>query len=50
MTHRVNAGAGTGRPGLAGGTFTIGNLGKYGVRQFTAVINPPQAARDSADS
>ncbi len=29
---------------LAGGTFTISNLGMYGIRQVTAVINPPQAA------
>jgi pyruvate dehydrogenase E2 component (dihydrolipoamide acetyltransferase) len=29
---------------LTGGTFTISNLGMYGIRQFTAVINPPQAA------
>ena len=29
---------------MAGGTFTISNLGMYGIRQFTAVINPPQAA------
>ena len=29
---------------LVGGTFTISNLGMYGIRQFTAVINPPQAA------
>jgi pyruvate dehydrogenase E2 component (dihydrolipoamide acetyltransferase) len=29
---------------LAGGTFTISNLGMYGVEQFTAVLNPPQAA------
>jgi pyruvate dehydrogenase E2 component (dihydrolipoamide acetyltransferase) len=27
-----------------GGTFSISNLGGYGVREFTAVINPPQAA------
>ena len=26
-----------------GGTFSISNLGMYGVREFTAVINPPQA-------
>lgn len=26
------------------GTFTISNLGMYGVEQFTAVINPPEAA------
>jgi pyruvate dehydrogenase E2 component (dihydrolipoyllysine-residue acetyltransferase) len=29
---------------LHGGTFTVSNLGMYGVRRFTAVINPPQAA------
>ena len=29
---------------LSGGTFTVSNLGMYGIRQFTAVINPPQAA------
>jgi len=29
---------------LAGGTFTISNLGMYGVDAFTAIINPPQAA------
>ena len=27
-----------------GGTFTISNLGMFGVREFTAVINPPQSA------
>lgn len=27
-----------------GGTFTISNLGMYGVEQFIAVLNPPQAA------
>ena len=26
-----------------GGSFTISNLGMYGIRQFDAVINPPQA-------
>lgn len=29
---------------LSGGTFTVSNLGMYGVRAFTAIINPPQAA------
>lgn len=29
---------------LAGGTFTISNLGMYGIDSFSAVINPPQAA------
>lgn len=27
-----------------GGTFTISNLGMYGVKHFTAIINPPHAA------
>ena len=31
-------------PELAGGTFTVSNLGMYGITEFTAVINPPQAA------
>jgi pyruvate dehydrogenase E2 component (dihydrolipoamide acetyltransferase) len=31
-------------PELAGGTFTVSNLGMFGVDQFSAVINPPQAA------
>ena len=29
---------------LEGGSFTISNLGMYGVEQFVAVLNPPQAA------
>ena len=29
---------------LAGGTFTVTNLGSYGIEQFNAIINPPQAA------
>ncbi|MGQ9502346.1 MAG: 2-oxo acid dehydrogenase subunit E2 [Anaerolineae bacterium] len=29
---------------LSGGTFTISNLGMYGVERFNAIINPPQAA------
>lgn len=28
----------------SGGTFTISNLGMYGVEDFTAIINPPEAA------
>jgi pyruvate dehydrogenase E2 component (dihydrolipoamide acetyltransferase) len=31
-------------PELSGGTFTVSNLGMYGVENFSAVINPPQAA------
>ena len=33
-----------GRDELASGTFTISNLGMYGIREFAAVINPPQGA------
>ena len=37
--------AGTLRPEeLADGTFTVSNLGMFGIRRFNAVINPPQAA------
>ena len=32
------------REDLEGGTFTISNLGMFGVSRFTAVLNPPQAA------
>jgi pyruvate dehydrogenase E2 component (dihydrolipoamide acetyltransferase) len=31
-------------PELSGATFTVSNLGMFGVTSFTAVINPPQAA------
>lgn len=27
-----------------GGTFTVSNLGMYGIERFSAIINPPQAA------
>lgn len=29
---------------MSGGTFTVSNMGMLGVDQFTAVINPPEAA------
>ena len=32
------------RDDLEGGTFTISNLGMFGIEQFVAVLNPPQAA------
>jgi pyruvate dehydrogenase E2 component (dihydrolipoamide acetyltransferase) len=32
------------RDDLADGTFTISNLGMFGIEQFVAVLNPPQAA------
>jgi len=28
----------------SGSTFTISNLGMYDIKQFTAIINPPEAA------
>ena len=28
----------------AGGTFTVSNLGMFGITQFSAVVNPPQAS------
>ncbi len=31
-------------PELGGGTFTVSNLGMFGISAFTAIINPPQAA------
>src|SRR5882757_7088774 len=31
-------------PELSGGTFTVSNLGMYGITSFSAVINAPQAA------
>jgi len=29
---------------LAGGTFTVSNLGSYGVESFSPILNPPQVA------
>lgn len=29
---------------MSGGTFTISNLGMYGIEEFTAIINPPEGA------
>ena len=29
---------------ISGGTFTLSNLGMMGVKEFTAIINPPQGA------
>jgi pyruvate dehydrogenase E2 component (dihydrolipoyllysine-residue acetyltransferase) len=33
-----------------GGTFTVSNMGMFGVESFTAIINPPQAARGAVSS
>ena len=43
LAERVREGKIT-PPELSAGTFTISNLGMYGIRRFSAVINPPQAA------
>lgn len=43
LAERVRSGAVT-PPELSGGTFTVSNLGMYGVTNFTAIINTPQAA------
>src|SRR4051812_38924092 len=43
LAERVRAGAIT-PPELSGGTFTVSNLGMFGVRNFAAGINPPQEA------
>jgi pyruvate dehydrogenase E2 component (dihydrolipoamide acetyltransferase) len=43
LAERVRAATIT-PPELGGGTFTVSNLGMYGVRSFSAIINPPQAA------
>jgi pyruvate dehydrogenase E2 component (dihydrolipoamide acetyltransferase) len=43
LAERVRSNAVT-PPELSGGTFTVSNLGMFGVTEFSAVINPPQAA------
>jgi len=43
LAERVRSGTIT-PPQTSGGTFTVSNLGMFGVRSFEAVINTPQAA------
>jgi pyruvate dehydrogenase E2 component (dihydrolipoyllysine-residue acetyltransferase) len=43
LSDRARAGRLT-REEIGGGTFTISNLGMFGVRAFDAIINPPQVA------
>jgi pyruvate dehydrogenase E2 component (dihydrolipoamide acetyltransferase) len=43
LAERVREGQIT-PPELSGATFTVSNLGMYGIDSFSAVINPPQAA------
>jgi pyruvate dehydrogenase E2 component (dihydrolipoamide acetyltransferase) len=45
-THRLRTGAEAGQLSssqLSGATFTVSNLGMYGLDSFSAVINPPEA-------
>jgi pyruvate dehydrogenase E2 component (dihydrolipoamide acetyltransferase) len=42
LAERVREGTVT-PPELSGGTFTVSNLGMFGISSFAAVINPPQA-------
>lgn len=43
LVERVRAGSITVAE-VIGGTFTVSNLGMFDVKQFTAIINPPQVA------
>jgi pyruvate dehydrogenase E2 component (dihydrolipoamide acetyltransferase) len=43
LAERVRAGQVTPAE-LSAGTFSVSNLGMWGVQRFTAVLNPPQAA------
>jgi pyruvate dehydrogenase E2 component (dihydrolipoamide acetyltransferase) len=43
LAARARAGSLT-REDIADGTFTLSNLGMFGVREFDAIINPPQVA------
>ena len=50
ISAEVKALAARGRAGklmpqeYQGGSFTVSNLGMFGVREFGAIVNPPQAA------
>ncbi len=43
LTEKAKQGKLT-KENLSGGTFTVSNLGMYGVDYFTPIINPPEAA------
>lgn len=43
LIERAGRGALT-RAEITGGTFTVSNLGMYGIARFDAIINPPQVA------
>jgi pyruvate dehydrogenase E2 component (dihydrolipoamide acetyltransferase) len=45
--QKLAAGAQAGKlslPDVQQGTFTISNLGMFGIQQFRAIINPPESA------
>ncbi|MEM0954931.1 MAG: dihydrolipoamide acetyltransferase family protein [Pseudomonadota bacterium] len=43
LAERANAGTLT-KDDISGGSFTVSNLGMYGISTFTAIINPPMGA------
>lgn len=43
LAERARAGKLT-REEISGGTFTVSNLGMYGIKSFDAIVNPPQVA------
>jgi pyruvate dehydrogenase E2 component (dihydrolipoamide acetyltransferase) len=43
LADRARRGA-LGREDITGGSFTVSNLGMFGVTRFTAIINPPMGA------
>ena len=43
LAERARAGKLT-REEITGGTFTVSNLGMYGIKSFDAIVNPPQVA------
>jgi pyruvate dehydrogenase E2 component (dihydrolipoamide acetyltransferase) len=43
LAERANSGK-LQPPDYTGGTFTVSNLGMFGIEQFNAVINPPESA------
>ncbi len=46
MRVRAQAKAGKLKPQeFTGGTFSVSNLGMFGVDEFAAIINPPQVRR-----
>ena len=42
LAHRAREGK-TAPPRVSRGTFTVSSLGMFGIREFSAIVNPPQA-------